>query len=390
MRVQAAAILAAAVTAFACSSDSRSTSTPSPAAPTPRPVYTGTLSGTVRDNTGTPIASVSVYVGVDPRLGGTGGAQTDVQGQYAITGLRAGSQQVSVSKPGYIRVSDAVVIGVQLVKDFALGSGVILGGRTTELGLLPLSGATISVISGPNAGTETTSYAAGVGGGWTLPPILPGDVTLRASRAGYDSIDRAVHALVDNYGIDFALRSSYGSCLTSVDPVLVNQLPFAGQTITVNVGANANRTWSASTNDSWIDVSTATRTGPGALSLRVLPYPLGATATRGGTVRIGCSATEGQTVYVNQLPECPTTIRWATDSPQVFPPEGGIGHILVDNGVAGCQSVEMSESDWIFLTGVSSWIAGEKWIGVRANTTGAFRTGSIIIGETRWTITQRP
>ena len=74
----------------------------------------------------------------------------------------------------------------------------------------------------------------------------------------------------------------------------------------------------------------------------------------------------------------------------MFPREGGIGHILVNNGIAGCRGVEVSESDWIFLTGVSSWLSGEKWMGVRPNTTGALRTGSIVIGETRWAVVQLP
>ena len=64
--------------------------------------------------------------------------------------------------------------------------------------------------------------------------------------------------------------------------------------------------------------------------------------------------------------------------------------MLVTNAVAGCRAVEVSESDWLFLTGVSSWISGEKWMGVRQNTTGAFRTGAIVIGETGWTVTQLP
>ena len=388
MRLRTIVTIIIPTLAIACSSD-RSATSPTPV-PTPRPVFTGTLSGTIRDNAAAPVAGASVNVGVDPRNGGTGGAQTDAQGRYSIGGLAAGQQSVFVQKPGYIRISATVTIGVDLTKDFTLAPGVILGGRTNELGVVPLSGVAISVISGPNVGTETTSYATGVGGGWTLPPILPGDVTLRASKPGYDSVERTVHASVDTYGIDFALRSSYGSCLTSVDPMLVDHLPSAAQAITIDVGANANRAWSASTNDSWIDVSTGLRSGPGALALRIQAYPLGATEPRSGTVRIGCSATEGQTVYVNQLPECPTTIRWAADSPEVFPPEGGVGHILVENGVARCQSVEASESDWIFLAGAPSWITGDKSIGVLRNTTGALRAGSIVIGTARWTITQRP
>lgn len=388
MRFRADALLVIALTAFACSSDSRST--PSPTAPAPRPVYTGTLSGTVRDNVGQPIAGVSVYVGIDPRTGGTGGAQTDDQGRYSIGGLAGGQQYVSVSKPGYIRISTTVTIGVEVTKDFTLVPGVILGGHTTELGLVPLVGVRISVMSGPNAGTETTSSGIGVGGGWTLPPILPGDVTLRASKAGYDTIERAIHAAVDTYGIDFALKSSYGSCLTSVAPVLVDRVPSAGQTIVVAIGANGDRAWTPSSPDSWIDVPGATRTGSGTLSFRVLPNPIGAVDTRSGTVSIRCSANEGQTVYVSQLPDCQTSLEWAPGSLQIFPASGGTGRVLVHNGVFGCRSRDFSESDWIHLVGAGSYMTGEINFIVDANATGLERTGSVIVGEARWTVTERP
>jgi hypothetical protein len=45
----------------------------------------------------------------------------------------------------------------------------------------------------PNAGAQTTS--GGPPGGFSLPPVLPGDFTIRASKAGYDTVDRAVHAM---------------------------------------------------------------------------------------------------------------------------------------------------------------------------------------------------
>jgi hypothetical protein len=387
MRQGAALAIVASILATACSSD-RAAAT---SAPTPTSTYTGTLSGMVRDDAGAPVAGALVSVGQDSRNGGTGAAQTDNQGRYAIRGLGTYQQPVGVSKPGYIRMSASVVIGVELTRDFTLFPGVVISGTTSELGILPLSGVTIIVAAGPNAGTQTASSAGpGVIGGWSLPPVLPGDITVRAAKPGYDTVERTLHAAADTWVGDVAMRSSYGGCLTSVVPILVDRVASEGQTVTINVGATNDRTWTASSTDAWLDLPKASHAGSGALSFRVQSNPIGALETRSGTVIIRCSAAESQAVYVNQQPNCQTTIRWATDSPQVFPREGGVGHIFVNNGIAHCQAVEASESDFIFLTGVSSWLSGEKFVGVRPNPTGASRTGSFVIGETRWTLTQLP
>src|SRR5206468_3146956 len=143
---------------------------------------------------------------------------------YAIAGLSNGEQSVFVSKPGYLRISAIAVIGVDLTKDFTLFPGVVISGSTSELGILPLGGVIITVTVGPNAGTQTTSSRGpGVIGGWILPPVLPGDITFRASRPGYDTVERTIHAAVDTWVGDIQLRSSYAACLTSVAPVLVDR-----------------------------------------------------------------------------------------------------------------------------------------------------------------------
>ena len=57
-------------------------------------------------------------------------------------------------------------------------------------------------------------------------------------------------------------------------------------------------------------------------------------------------------------------------------------------GVPGCHSSDYSDVDWLFLAGVSSYLSGEVNFGVLQNPTGVERTGTIVIGETRWTVKQ--
>jgi len=56
--------------------------------------------------------------------------------------------------------------------------------------------------------------------------------------------------------------------------------------------------------------------------------------------------------------------------------------------VPGCNSSDYTDVDWLFLAGVRSDLSGEINFGVLPNPTGVARTGTIIVGETRWTVKQ--
>ena len=107
---------------------------------------------------------------------------------------------------------------------------------------------------------------------------------------------------------------------------------------------------------------------------------------------IRCSASEGQNVWIWQLPDCQVQLRAAPDSPATFPATGGIGHLLMHTGVAGCRWEARSEAEWIRTSGVSSW-SGDLDVGVffvvNPNTTGHARMGLFIVGETAWQVTQQ-
>ena len=361
---------------------------PNTTSPTPDPQHGPyTLSGTVRDEAGAPLQGAELYVGYDPRRPGFGEATTDLQGHYLVSGMFAGRQPVFVSKSGYLRISEMIEIAEGAVKDFTLRPGVIVSGRTVEVGVAPLNGVTITVTSGPNAGVQTTSN--GPLGGFSLPPVLPGDFTLRASKAGYDSVDRPVHATADTYLEDITLKWAYGSCLTSVAPVLFDRVPAAGAMASVAVETQRAHNWTAKPNVPWVNVvANASASGSATLQFQVQPNPIGALDIRSGAIEIRCSETAGQNIWITQMVNCQTTIEPDAKTPRVFPAEGGIGHFLVRFGVPGCHSRDYSEVDWMFLAGVGSYRSGELNVGVLPNPTGVERTGAIIVGETRWTVKQ--
>jgi hypothetical protein len=185
------------------------------------------------------------------------------------------------------------------VKDFMLRPGLIVSGRTVEVGVGPLNGVTITVTTGPNAGVQTTS--GGPLDGFSLPPVLPGDFTIRASKAGYDGVDRALHATADTYLGDITLKWAYGSCLTSVAPVLFDRVPAAGGTASVAVETQRAHTWTAKQNAPWVNVvSNASASGSATLQFQVQPNPIGALDIRSGAIEIRCSETEGQNIWITQ------------------------------------------------------------------------------------------
>jgi hypothetical protein len=278
------------------------------------------------------------------------------------------------------------MIGEETAKDVVMRPGVTIGGRIDEAGVGPLGGVTVTVVSGPNAGMQGTSADWGP---YSVGPILPGDVTLRASKPGYESVERTVQATVNTYQVDFTLKWSYGTCLSSVDPVLVDRFPSAGGIVAVDVRANPERTWTSTTETPWIEMLTGNGKGPGIARFRVLPHPAGVIQARSGGVMIRCSPSEAQRVAVNQLPDCQTTVRWHPSSPQTFPAGGGTGRLIVQNGVAGCRSTDVSEVPWITLAGAGSYMTGEVHFIVHPNSTGVARTGTIAIGEARWQVTQQ-
>jgi len=382
-----AAALAVCAVTTACGESPRLPTAPRTSAqPLPAPPAAGfTLSGFVRTGEGVPIAEASVWAQTGSKYGVS--ARTDAAGGYSLANVR-GTFRVAVSKPGFRSVDSTVTVDKDATQNFTLLPGVQIGGFIEEAGVGRLGGATVEMISGPDAGAMTTSTSWGAYG---FGYVLPGEMTLRASKPGYDSVERTIRAEVDQHGINFTLKWAYGTCLTAVDPVLFERVPSAGATRMVSVRANDGRSWTATSADSWIEVASgSTGAGFGTVLLRVLPHPLGALQARRGALMIRCGGGGGQNVWVDQLQDCQTRLEWAPGSPVAFPAAGGTGRVLVYNGVSGCRSQDVSEVSWIRLAGAGSYMTGEVNFIVEPNATGAARIGVIVVNEARWEILQEP
>jgi hypothetical protein len=347
------------------------------------------LSGTVSDPSGLRLAEASVYVSFGKY--GTG-ASTDQNGRFRVTGLvRGSSYPVYVSKGGYETVSTTVTLPeAETTLNVTLEPGVSVSGRVTESDVGPLGGVKVEVIDGPNAGRSEVSRLVGSEfAAYTIEHLQPGRFTLRASKEGYEPVERTVDALVSTRA-DFSLKASYGFCLVSVSPVILERFASAGGEAAITVDANPERRWTAEPDAPWIEVPTGhSGIGPGKVLLRIQPAVAGATDDRAAMVRIGCGPTEGQNVRVSQLPDCQTTLAWASDSPTSFPAAGGLGRVLVKTGTPSCHWQASSRDDWIHTVGVNDWHGDlEAHFTVAPNTTGMARVGTVVIGVKPWEVRQ--
>jgi hypothetical protein len=243
----------------------------------------------------------------------------------------------------------------------------------------------VEVTSGHDAGRATTTTS---GGAFTLD-VAAGDLTLRVSNPGYDSMDRALSVSQDLWYLAFPLKPSAG-CLLSVTPDIFTFLPPSGATASLTVVPVPARTWMTASNDSWIEVTSgATGTGPGTVAFRVLPNQVTSGDVRRGSIRISCNAIEGQTAWISQRPTCQPGVAWASDSPTSFSAGGGAGHLWV-LAEPSCAWQAVSQSDWITLGPHTEGSSdGDVHFTVAPNPTGTDRTGTIVIAEKPWAVIQK-
>lgn len=363
--------------------------TPAPAPPSP-PAPTFVVSGTVRDDRGAPVADATVYGGaLYSKTGPIFSSTTDAAGTYRGS-IRAGTWQLLVSKPGFdTYTSSSFQVSADTTVDVTLKPGVTVSGRVFEQDVGPLTGARVEVLDGPNAGESTRTGPPGVPGSYGLH-VLPGEFRIRASKEGYEPVERTVNATV-NATADFTLKWAYGSCLRSVAPVLFDAYRSAGGDEAVVVDVNPGRTWTATPDQSWMTVaSPSPQTGSGRVAFRILPYPVGAIERRNGVIMIRCSASEGQNVWIVQNPDCQIQLEALPDSPPVFPATGGTGHLSVRTGTPRCHWHSQGGVEWIRSVGINDWYGDLNiYFVVSENHTGASRTGRFLVGETVWPVTQR-
>src|SRR2546428_6512852 len=152
-----------------------------------------------------------------------------------------------------------------------------------------------------------------------------------------------------------------------------------GGSLTIPVTANAGCTWTATSNASFITITSgASSSGNGSVTATV--------AANTGAQRTGTLTVAGATVTVTQASSAPCTFTLSTTSLPMR--EGGGTAAVAVTTAAGCTWTAVSNSTFITVTsGGSGTGNGSVAISVAANT-GAFRTGTLTIAGQTVTVSQ--
>jgi hypothetical protein len=167
-------------------------------------------------------------------------------------------------------------------------------------------------------------------------------------------------------------------CSSAISPTSVSVNGQASNG-TVAVTAVAGCAWSATSNSSWLTVTSgAAGAGNGTVGYSVAAN--GSTSQRTGSLSIA-----GQTFSVTQSGGCTYTIAPSATSVSASATSGTVSV----SSAAGCPWTAQSTASWITVTsGASGSGNGTVGYSVTANTTTSQRSGSVTIGGRTFTITQ--
>lgn len=262
-----------------------------------------------------------------------------------------------------------------------------IAGRTFTVNQGP--GCTFSLSSGsatvPAAGgtgsfdvrsASGCGWSASSGAGWvtvTAGESGSGNGTVRYSVAANGGPQRSTTIIAG--GQTFTVTQDAG-CSFSISPPSHNAAT-AGGTTSVAVTAGAGCTWTASSNASWIGISSgASGTGNGTVQIVV--------AANTGADRRGTVTIAGQTFTVDQVSGCTFSL---SPSSGTLPAAGGGGSFNVTTGVT-CAWTATTADGWITITsGASGTGPGTVQFTGAANT-GPVRTGTITVGGQAFAIAQ--
>lgn len=200
---------------------------------------TGTLTGTVTNSSGVPLANVQVTTG-------SASANTSPDGTYTLASVNVGSATVTASLAGYQSASQSVTVtagsnttvpAIQLVP---LNPGGITGSITDNQGN-PINGASVT-----GAGLTSTTNSSGV---YTMSNVPAGSVTLTASAAGFQPATETVTVTTGNTmtAPAMSLVSNVGNVTGKVtdpsnNPISGASVSFGGGTATIDATGTYNFT----------------------------------------------------------------------------------------------------------------------------------------------------
>jgi hypothetical protein len=173
------------------------------------------------------------------------------------------------------------------------------------------------------------------------------------------------------------LTVSQAACSYSISPTSQSFSFGVNVAAPVSVSTLSSCQWSASSNASWLIITSATSgAGNGSVAFSV--------AANTGPPRSGTLTIAGQTETVTQGAPC---LYGISPSDQTFGSGGGSGSIDVSTQ-SGCQSTSQSTVSWITVqSGVTNVGSGRVTYSVDANS-GPARVGAIVIADQTFTVTQ--
>ena len=248
----------------------------------------------------------------------------------------------------------------------------------------------------PDAGplTSGTYRPADYEPGETYPdPAPPGPVTGTTLNAFYGGVPNGIwrlYVLNENgasYGSIAAtwavtLQTSTSACLVTISPS-VQAFPVTGGTGSFNIGQPNGCSWTASTTDSFISITSATAGGGnGTISFTVGPNQ---GPPRTGSIDVS-NGVMTRSFQVQQPSGCPLSLSQSTMN---FPGSGGAGSVSVSAGDA-CSWQGSTSASWIQITSPPQSGSGSLLFNIQANPTRAARSATITVGSLAVIVNQAP
>ena len=319
-----------------------------------------------------------------------GGGQGSVTVQTAAGcgwSVSSGASWITITSPANVTGEGTVQFTVASNAGPARTGIITAGGQTFTVNqgqgcVYALSATTTKIDDGGGQGSFNVQAASGCT--WTAASSVPwltisagtsgnGDGTVRFAVAANTGPSRsgAITAAGQTFTVTQGSGCSYSLSATS------QGVPAAGGTGSVNVSAGSGCGWNATSNASWLSItSDAAGSGNGTVNFSA--------ASQTGPARTGTLTIAGHTFTVSQLGGCTYAINPAA---QAFAAGGGTVSVEVTTA-ASCDWTAASNAPWLTIpTGTSGAGAGSVRIDVRANT-GAARSGTVTIAGQTFTASQ--
>ena len=183
-------------------------------------------------------------------------------------------------------------------------------------------------------------------------------------------------------GETFTVNQAAAPCTYGITPTS-QSVGAAGGAGSVALSANGGCAWTATSNDSWITITSgASGNGSGSVEFSV--------TSTSGPARNGTLTIAGQTFTVHQAAAPPSCSYSISPTSVTLLAPGGAGLSVSVSTTGGCAWNATSNALWITITsGASGSGNGSVAFNVAANSTGADRTGTLTIAGQTFTVVQR-